>query len=162
MVAAENSDSDSVASLRKAYKADENDEKVLSELLVVLSKDGATRSEARNYCQRYLSVNPTNAIIRLWLARLYYLDKLGEFCVRELVELQKYSEAPSINKLLSAFGSFAEPFLRAPVEDEEVLQVLPSGNTTDKSVDNKKDSDAKVVAELDFDADFDELLADFD
>lgn len=119
----------------------------LAELVGLLAEDSKTRPEGREFCLRSLAENPNNHVIRLTLARMYYLDKLGEFCVRELFELKRRAGTilPSLEKLLEAFGDYARQFL-----------------TPASGITPARAAGSKVVAELDLDADFTDLLEDLD
>ena len=132
----------------------------LIELVTALSDDSKTRPEARDLCQRGLAENPHNHVVRLTLARLYYTDKLGEFCVRELFELKRRAGAslPSLEKLLEAFGDYATQFASTGFAQ------LPesSGRAAESPLQSPMIAGSKVVAELDLDADFTDLLEDLD
>ncbi len=116
----------------------------LIELIKLLSERAESRSEVRERCFRALNTDPKNAVLRLLLARSYYLDGLGEFCVRELVELQKYTSTPSLEKLLSAFGGFVRPF----------MQGVKQGATSNSNKGPSSGEEESVVAEIDLEADF--------
>jgi len=103
------------------------------------SKEAETRAEARTICLKALNKDPKNAKARLLLARLYYLDNLGEFCVRELLELKKYTNSLSLDDLIKSFGEYAHYF------------------SSMDSADSISDSTESVLAEIDIDTDFDEI-----
>lgn len=128
-----------------------------AELAELLSADAQRRPEAREICFRGLSENPRHAKGRLVLAKLFYLDGLGEFCVRELVELSRYvSNSPSLERLVSAFGEFGKQFLA------ERPTAAQKRSATDAAAGAAGGESSKVVAELDLDADFDDLLEDLE
>lgn len=116
------------------------------ELAELLAEDPAGRAQAREVCFRRLTRRPDDASCRLLLAKLFYLDRMGEFCVRELVELKKRTDAPAIDKLLSAFGGFATPFLPVAAENR-----LPEGEE-----DLSASSGENIFAEIDLEVDFSE------
>lgn len=115
------------------------------ELAQLLAEDSATRAEAREICFRGLSHDPKNTTGRLMLARLFYLDSMKEFCIRELLELKKL--APSIeplDRLLQAMG--------VTVDGRDQTMSSPGGAKLPE----------KVVAEVDFDEGFIDVLDELD
>ena len=144
-----------IAKLRKALEGNPGDNQFV-ELALLLSNDPETRTEAREVCFRGLAENPNNYRGRLILSKLFYLDHLGEFCVRELIELSRRVQTPALSRLLDAFGEFAKPFRSG-------LDARPGGNVSHEgsavtSVTPMVNADAELVAEVDFDEDFIEIL----
>ena len=121
------------------------------ELAQMLSEDEKTRLEAREVCIRGLGSDPKNLKGRLLLARLYYQEKLYEFCVRELVELNRQSDLGSVSRLLDAFGGFAAVY-RQGFENTESSDAGAGSNTEDDD----------VVAEIDLEADFVDVFDEID
>lgn len=118
-----------------------------AELIGRLVESKELRSESRERAFRFLNEEPQNHSIRLLLAKSFYLDGLGEFCVRELHEIERRGAASeSVTKLLQSFGAAASP------------------DASSEEAEAEADSEQGVVAELDLDADFtdalDELLDD--
>ena len=74
------------------------------------------RAEARESCFKQLVDDAKHTRARLILARLFYLDEYGEFCVRELLELKKYTDLDSIDRLIESIGNFARTFISKPIE----------------------------------------------
>ncbi len=145
---------DNIESLKKAVGANPGAPE-FAELARLLSEKDETRAEAREICFRGLNANPSNAQGRLVLAKLFYLDGLGEFCVRELIELRKYSEAKAIDKLLAAFGDFAVPFFPGKQLLQKSLAVpqaseIESGKAALPAESSVKTNE-QVVAEIDLD-----------
>ena len=112
------------------------------ELVQLLASETGTRPEAREVCFRTLAGNPRQPAVRLLLAKLFYLDRLTEFSVRELLELKKYTKSPALDKLLEAFGDLTAAF--------------GSGEKRDKGTDREE----VVLAEADVEVDFSEALDD--
>jgi hypothetical protein len=141
-------DQSKLAEIRAKLVGDPGSEEFV-ELARLLIADSSSRAEAREACFRGLNANPRNLVGRLLLARLFYLDGLGEFCVRELIELSKYCDAPSIKKLLDGFGDYAKPFISAvsSVGLAETSQPQQSHQQLSEAADGGE----KVVAEIDLD-----------
>jgi hypothetical protein len=122
------------------------------ELAKLLASDPSKRSEARDICFKGLTESPDNLLGRLLLSRLFYLDKMPEFCVRELLELKRRGGSfASLDKLLSSLSDYAEPYLTG-------LESASSENLGEDA-DN---SAPKVVAEVDLDEDFLDILDELD
>lgn len=119
------------------------------DLAFLLSDIEERRAEAREICFRGLTQHPRNAKGRLVLARLFYLDGYYEFAVRELDELRKYTNISSVDRLIEAFGPFAE-------------QVLSNMKTGAPEGDTDRISGSEVLAEVEFDAEFDDVLDELD
>ncbi|MCB0324591.1 MAG: hypothetical protein KDD69_13505 [Bdellovibrionales bacterium] len=116
------------------------------ELAELLAENPEFRPEAREVCFRGLTADPHNLVGRLTLARLFYLDGLGEFCVRELVELRRQNPAPAVDKLLKSFGGFAEAFLDG------------ASSVASTETSNVSETEEDTVAEIDLDVEFEEAL----
>lgn len=158
----------------------------LIELLQALTADpdldelncAERRMEARELCFQALKDNPGNTQVRLFLAKLFFLDGYGEFAVRELVELQRYTKATSLDRLLDSFGNFALPF-RLGVQND-LATTADAGNLlyTDSSHKNHSTVPSQlskhtlnkqnvqeeeiVIAEVDVDADFLDVLEELE
>ena len=122
----------------------------LVELVKLLSDTPENRAKAREVCLSVLTANPQHTRGRLALAKLYYLDKMGEFCVRELVELKKYSKSPALQRLIDSFGDFAKPFLSSAPTDEQAADAAVPDDYND------------IVAEIDLDAGFVDALEELE
>ena len=77
------------------------------------------------------------------------MDSYPEFCVRELVELKKYSSLESVDRLLDSFGNFGQSFIRPVVASEIAVE------------GNEEDGDG-IMGELDFDSEFIDVLDELD
>lgn len=110
-----------------------------AELAHRLANEESTRVEAREVCFRGLTKHPDHARGRLILAKLFYLDSMPAFSYRELLELRKVSDVPSVERLLAAFGDYRHAI--EPTEEQETTG---------------------VIAELDFDTEFADILAELD
>ena len=122
-------------------------------------------AEAREVLVKGLNRHQENAPARLLLAKLYYEEGLGEFCVRELVELKKYCSAPALGKLLDAFGEYAHPFLRAsnPTSAQTASEEFEqSEEEEERRAAEEEDEEEDILAEIDIDADFDEAFDEID
>lgn len=104
------------------------------ELVESLSESEVSRAEAREVCFKILKEDAEQHRIRLFLARLFYLDGMTEFCIRELVELnKKVGELSELERLLDSFGDLAKPFLIERASDEE--EIVLAEMDLDKLVD---------------------------
>ena len=109
----------------------------------LLSEDETLRPEAREVCFRGLSENPSNALLRLLLAKLFYFDNMAEFSVRELLYIrERTTGSEALDKLIDAFGGLGEKTSERHV----------SRGSSDEQEDDS------VVAEVDLDADFTDAL----
>lgn len=143
----------SLIELREMSDADPASEEAL-ELIGRLVESEGSRSEARERAYKFLNEEPKNHLVRLLLAKSFYLDRLGEFCVRELQEIKRRGgTSESLLKLLDAFGGNVD----IPTE------TLPEAADKEGA---EGDDEQNVVAELDLDSDFtdalDELLEEED
>ena len=125
------------------------------ELAKLLGDDPSNRARAREVCFQGLNESPKNHLGRLQLARLFYLDNLGEFAVRELIELSKYTTAPSIGKLLDSFGPFAKPFL-------ESMEKKKTAPVNEAHAGAAPQTEEAVIAEFDLDAEFTDALEELE
>lgn len=118
-----------------------------AELIARLVESDGSRTEARERAYRFLNEEPNNYTVRLLLAKSFYLDRLGEFCVHELQEIRRRGgSSESLNKLLETFGAIAGDVVSSENYDEEEV-----------SVDDDSEEQG-VVAELDLDSDFTDAL----
>lgn len=120
-------------------------------------------AEARDVLIKGLAAKQRHGAARLLLARLYYQDGLGEFCVRELIELKKYVQSPALDKLLDAFGEYAHPYLphssgKAESHEESDAEEEQRLAAEEDAQDEQED----VLAEIDIDAEFDEIFDEID
>ena len=138
---------DNIETLRQKVQQDPGAPE-FADLAQLLAENESARAEAREICLRGLTADPRNAQGRLVLARLYYLDEMPEFAVRELIELRKYSEAPTLERLIASFGDFAKTF------------EVSSAGTAQKT--SEAGEDAGVVAEVDLDVEFSEILEELE
>ena len=76
------------------------------------------------------------------LARLFYLDKYGEFCVRELLQLKKYSDLESIDRLIESFGNFAHSFTSKPSKSAEKKELPAAAKSKVEQVGEKPEKKA--------------------
>jgi hypothetical protein len=141
--------SEHIESFKKACNEGLAKEK-LESLFDEFEKDKKLRIEAREYCLGELKDEPKNGRCRLFLANLYYIDGYAEFCVRELIELKKYSELESVDRLLESFGNFGQSFVQAAVASDAAEETEIEEEAGD------------VMAELDFDSDFIDVLDELD
>ena len=103
-------------------------------------------AEAREVCFKGLTANPENLQARLLLSRLFYLDGMLEFSVRELVELKKRAELPAVDTLLDLFGPHAERFLASSTAKKTL--------SPDASEVDEDDDSEEILAEIDLDDEF--------
>lgn len=97
------------------------------------------RPLARELCFQALSTQPKKANIRLALAKLFYLDGMFDFALRELAELKKQlPENSTLQSLLEALGA--------------------GGTTGTKAAEKESRPPSEIIAEVELEADFDELL----
>ena len=117
------------------------------ELAKILVEHEEARMECREVCFRGLSHAPKQLMGRIILARSFYLDGMIEFAVRELVELGRHAELPSLERLLDAFGPHAGPYRRGATAEALQDQVI-------------EEEDEEVLAEIDLDGEFVEEALD--
>lgn len=114
-----------------------------------ISQSSEQLSEAREILLRGVNANPSHLKARLLLARVYYLDGLTEFSVRELIELYRQSHNPAVKELLESFGTIGEEFLHA-------YQAVFGASDTPSS------DSSEVLAEIKIEEDFEEVLSSLD
>ena len=110
----------------------------------------ASRAEARELCFVELNSNPHNVLARLFLARAFYLDGMSEFCLRELIELKKFSSSHNLEKLLNTLKDFN----RAPsLSSLNSSSDIDSKGTGSKDIpgDSKIDDNTATIAEVELD-----------
>ena len=99
----------------------------IRELMMVAAESSEHRGEAREILFGHINKSPRDLFARLQLAKLFYLDKLTEFAVRELIEIRRRGGSPAVQRLIESFGPIAKEFaLTAPVshaagEEEESI-----------------------------------------
>ena len=115
--------------------------------LVRLASSEADRAATREKLFQLLNDDPTNPRARVLLARTFYDDGFIEFSVRELIEAKKYTESPTLTRLLEAFGDHA---LRLGYGQSYVAGAALSASPEEKTV-------AEIEVELEFDSALDKL-----
>jgi hypothetical protein len=126
------------------------------ELANLLSDSPENRIIGREVCFKGLTLNPKNLRGRLCLARLFYLDKMGEHCVRELVELKKQTNVPSLDRLIKEFGEFAKPYLLSVDSD---VSKSSNQDLEKKSLSSEtKQGDDDILAEIDLESELLDIL----
>ena len=128
------------------------------ESLLRLVGEERLRGECREGCLAILKQDPHNSRARLLLARAYYLDGMLEFAVRELIEISRYSDVPSLRRLINAFGDVAKPFL----VHREIERQAPHDGLEREAQCSAEDDKYGVVAEIDLDADFVDAIEELD
>ncbi|MFN8390498.1 MAG: hypothetical protein U0136_09435 [Bdellovibrionota bacterium] len=118
------------------------------ELARLLQGSPEGRREGRELCFRGITRDPNNLVARLVLARLFYLDSMFEFSIRELLEIREVSNIPAVDKLLGEFGPRALKFLQRGRAISQAQEQAAVESTDDDS----------VVAEVDIDAEFLEAI----
>jgi hypothetical protein len=144
-----------IQELREALKVDPAGEGCI-ELARLLMEEKDTRAEAREVLFAGIAREPKLNLARLLLARSYYLDDLLEFSVRELVELQKHADVPSLHKLLDAFGAFAMPYRLSKKPAAVVAEdasTAPGGETSAAAAPAPEEEE-DILAEIDLDDEF--------
>lgn len=124
----------------------------IKEKLRALSDSTEGRIKARDMAIKAIQKAPSDAELRLLLAKLYYMDGLFEFATRELIEIQFMLPTPSVERLLQQFTEYSAPLLArykdVPSVNGEKPKPTPLVN---------KDAEAKPAAKKE-----DEVVADFD
>ena len=120
-----------ISRLRKEL-ADQVEPTKQLELIRLLAEDALHRPEAREICFQMLADQADNRLARLHLARLFYLDSMFDFSLRELLELKRQGVSGSLDKLIAAFGH----------------------QLTENPRPEKSATEEATVAEVDIDADF--------
>ena len=154
-----------VRELREIVKVEPAGEASI-ELARLLIEEDETRAECREVLFASLARDPHNSLARLLLSRSFYLDDLLEFSVRELVELKKHSNVPSLDKLINAFGAYASAYL--PGEKSEQQPKSQAGEDSSAAEQEKEvevvdeDEDVEILAEIDIDDDFLDALEELE
>ncbi len=145
--------------------------------IAVETIDPAKRAEIRERCFKLLAEDPSQPLVQLMLARLFYLDGMLAFARRELSELCSLYPTPSLLRLVEALGvdslggdsvpkvadtSETEAGDRSPSRPEDLSSGETSSETTvsNNSV-NGSGVNEVTVAEVDLDEEFLAALADF-
>ncbi len=111
------------------------------ELAKVLGEKNETRAEAREVCFRALTSDSKNLRGRLLLAKLFYLDGMIEFCVRELLEIEHSApETPALKRLLEALGDYTEKQRQTRTETSKETKA--------------QQQDSKIIAEVSLEENF--------
>ncbi|MCC6954529.1 MAG: hypothetical protein IT290_10465 [Deltaproteobacteria bacterium] len=137
--------------LRRAVEQDPGAAEFVDLARLVSEREGGA-AEAREILFRGLSVDPKNPLARLLLAKLFYLDGMSAFAVRELAELRNSNPVPALQRLIDAFGEFSDPY--------RTTSQVAAPAATAKSVStesNEAASDDLVFGEVDIEADFDDV-----
>jgi lipopolysaccharide biosynthesis regulator YciM len=113
------------------------------------SQSSAQVVEAREILLKGINASPSHLKARLLLARVYYLEGLIEFSVRELIELYRQSNNPAVKELLESFGQIGEEFLHAY-------------NSVFGKAEKSLEEPGEVLAEIKIEDDFDEVLSSLD
>lgn len=131
------------------------------ELAAKLLELPENRGEAREVCFRGLTAEQNNVPLRLTLAKSFYLDQLPEFCVRELLQIQRVHPTPALARLIEAFGSYVNQFSSAaPTASASSATPAPnSGNVSGEGggATTSSGSEETVIGEIEIDADFDDV-----
>ncbi len=132
------------------------------ELASLLAESPDTRAEAREVCFRGLAEDPKNTRGRLVLARLFYLDRMFEFCIRELLEIQRQVGAiSSLERLIASFGELASQFMSSQGKQMLEAKGTPTAETMGTSEAPAEPAE-KVLAEIDVDAEFLDILEELE
>ena len=139
--------------LRKLVAEDPGDP-AFYDLARALSGQKSTLKEAQFIVIRGINSNPSHLKARLLLAKIYYSQELVEFAVRELIELYRQSKDQSIKELIESFGAIGLEYIEAysPIFDSSALIKLQ----------NDKESESEVLAEIKIEQNFDDVLNEFD
>ena len=136
--------------LRRAVKQDPG-AKEFVELAQILAADPKRRFEAREVCFRGLSRDPNNFPGRLLLAKLFYLDQMIEFCIRELLRLQSMVQSESVERLLDAFGGVVDAYREVKGTSSDKIEEK-------EEVEESEEEPQNVMAEVDLEVDFLDVL----
>lgn len=146
-----------ISELREALLVDPAGEACV-ELARLLIEDPKTRAEAREVLFTGIARDPHLTLGRLLLARSFYLDDMMEFSVRELFELQKYTDVPSLQKLIDSFGAFAMAY--RPRSTTKADKQAGEDAASDSGA--KADEDEDILAEIDLDDEFLDAIDELD
>ncbi len=75
-----------------------------SQLIASLCDNKAFK-EARELCLESLTRDYSNNLARLSLAKVFFLDEMPEFCIRELKEIYKNFPSVSLSKIIELMGA---------------------------------------------------------
>ena len=95
-------------------------------------------AQARETLLQRISTHPEDHRARLLYAKALYLDKHVEHAVRELIELRRRRDTPSLRSLLASFGAIVSQF-----------EVRAVGATPEQFVEHPVED--KTLGEIDFD-----------
>ncbi len=123
-----------IGELRKELANNPHTEKFY-ELADILSSSDIYRAEAREICFRGLNEHPRSVKGRFVLAKLFYLDGLVGFCLRELYELRGIVQSYNLDKLIESLG----------------------GSIDEKQIESKEVEEESVLAQIDLDSDIIDL-----
>lgn len=146
-----------IQNLREQVGSDINHPSLL-ELIALLGERKESRAEARDLCFWGLNANPCNLKLRLLLARLFYVDGLAEFCVRELLEIKRYSDIGSLDRLLECFSDYVEFFNRRGNASDARNNSTNAGNKASL----KAQKNDKTLAELEIDSSFIDIISEME
>lgn len=159
-----------LSELRKLVQKDPGCDQFV-ELAKLLAEKAENRPEAREVCLRGLTENPKSNAGRLLLARLYYLDGMTEFCIRELAVLQANVQTPSLTRLLESFGDVAAQHIN-PAKNSKQNQEAKSAQPAEQPkpmtrnvptlAEYVEEAEDEVVGEIDLDDEFLEVLVDLE
>lgn len=126
--------------------SDEIDGAELLAAIEPLIDQAEARPMLRDSCLKAINKSHQEHRLRLTLAKLFYLDGMGEHCVRELLHLKRLVGAnQALDRLLESFREYACS-LPGVLFGEEL-----SGAAAESD---------QEIAELDIDVDFDDALDD--
>ena len=114
------------------------------ELAIQLSHAESDRGEARELCFRALARDSKHARARLLLSKLFYLDRMYEFSLRELLELNRIHPTESLEKLIDSFGDFGKAYIAARQMNLATVD-RPDATMTDDDVLGEIDLDEEFV-----------------
>ena len=115
------------------------------ERLQYLAQTEQTREQARELCLKTLRDEPSAHRVRLWLAKLYYLDRMLEFSIRELLYLRGLIGGhDSLDALLDSISKKSARYASMVAKEMGRAQ--------------GEFSDEREVAELDFESEFADAL----
>lgn len=145
-----------VRELQEVVTADPGSQEFV-ELALLLSKNPELRPQAREICFKGLTIDPHNLRGRLVLAKLFYLDQMSAFCLRELCELNKQvGQLPSLDRLLEELGAKG-----AGVSSDEPSK-HSKYETDQPQASSSAVSSTAVLAEVDLEGEFIDILDDLE
>lgn len=83
------------------------------------------RAAARELLLRRIVERPADLRSRLLLAKAFFLDGMMEYSIRELIEVRRRRDTPSIQALIASFGPLASQYAIQPEthEDKTVSEI---------------------------------------